>query len=85
MNTSFSIYKSAGGYTPPDSVTNATYTGTLTHNSTKEYSVTLSGTSWLKNSNTKDDFSVNCVVSSATSPYWSAGTKNNCVIIHLVS
>ncbi len=80
LNTSFSIYKPAGSYVPPDSVTNATYTGTLTHSSTKECSVILSGASWVKNSNTKDDFSVNCVVSSATIPYWSAGTKFNCVV-----
>jgi hypothetical protein len=80
LNTSFSIYKPSGGYIPPDSVTNASYIGTLYFNSIKECSVILSGTSWIKNSNTKDDFSVNCVASSAISPYWSAGTKNNCVV-----
>ena len=35
---------------------------------------------WIKTSNTKEDFSVNCVATSAVFPYFTAGTPFNCVV-----
>ncbi len=82
-NTNFSIYKPDGTYFPPDAVSNATYSGNLNQNfNTTGCKVTLSrvggGGTWNKTSNTKEDFSVNCFLS--TDPSWTAGTKFNCVV-----
>ena len=84
-NTSFSIYKPVGSYYPPDTVDNLQYTGAaLEQMATKSCRLTLSrnplstGT-WDKTSNTKYDFSVHICLST-DNPYWSAGTKFNCVV-----
>ena len=82
-NTNFSIYKPDNTYFSPDTVSNATYSGNLNQNfTTTGCKVTLSrvggGSTWDKTSNTKEDFSVNCFLS--TDPSWTAGTKFNCVV-----
>ena len=84
-DTTFSIYKPVSGYNQPDTVSNLVYSGTLKQSFPTTCTVTLSrnplssGT-WDKFSNIKEDFSVNCVISSASSPYFTAGTKFDCVV-----
>ena len=81
-NTNFSIYKPDNTYFPPDRVSNATYPGTLKqYSTTTGCKVTLSRVgsgNWDKISNTKEDFSVNCFLS--TGSPWTAGTVFNCVV-----
>ena len=83
-NTNFSIYKPDNTYFPPDTVSNVTYSGELKqYSTTTGCKVTLSrvggGGTWIKTSNTKDDFSVNCVLSTDSSPLTS-GSVFNCVV-----
>ena len=82
-NTQFSIYKPNGTYYPPDTVSVPSYTGILRENETTSCSVILSRVSpnsWDKTLNTKYDFSVNCVLSGVSSPYFTYGTPFNCVV-----
>ena len=83
-DTTFSIYKLNDNYIAPNRTTSPTYTGTLKQNDIKlSCKVTLSHSTglWTANSNSKEDFSVHCVSSSTQSPYWSAPTQFNCVVI----
>ena len=80
-NTAFSIYKPDNTYFPPDTVSTATYSGDLKqYSTTTGCKVTLSrgDSTWNKTSNTKEDFNVNCFLS--TESPWTAGTKFNCVV-----
>lgn len=83
-DTTFSIYKLNDNYIAPNRTTSLNYTGTLKQNDIKlSCKVTLSHStgSWTANSNSKEDFSVHCVLSSTQPPYWSATTQFNCVVI----
>ncbi len=82
-DTTFSIYKpNASASNPPDKVDPLSIP-TLRQSSTTSCTVTLSRNasgSWDKTKNIKEDFSVHCVPSTNTSPYWSAGTQFNCIV-----
>jgi hypothetical protein len=82
-DTTFSIYKPNGSPSiPPDTVTPLSIPA-LKQSYTTACTVTLSRTAsgfWDKTKNIKEDFSVHCVLSSNTSPYWSAGTQFNCIV-----
>jgi hypothetical protein len=80
-NTQFSVYKPIGSSIPPDTVIPLSIPA-LMKSTTTTCTVTLSrgDSTWDKTKNIKEDFSVHCVLSTNSPPYWSAPTKFNCVV-----